>query len=123
MNCLKNIGISCIFSVGLILILTFILTIFNYINFINNGVFTFFEVFNLVVSVFIGGFLVGKKALKKGWLEGIKFGLVFCFLMFLINYLGFDMNVSFKFIMFNIIILVVAMFGGMVGISFRKEKK
>jgi len=123
MNCLKNIGVSCIFSISLILILTFILTIFNYINFINDGFLIFFEVFNLVISIFVGGFFVGKKSYKKGWLEGIKFGFIFTVLMVLINYLGFDVNISVKFIIFNIIILVVAMFGGMVGISFRKEKK
>ena len=123
MNWLKNIGISFVISIGFILILTFVLTIFSYFDIINNGLFTFFEVFNLIVSVFIGGFFIGKKHSKKGWLEGIKFGIIFIIILFFISYFIYDISINLKYVLFNIIILVVTMFGGMVGINFRKEKK
>ena len=81
MNCLKKIGISCLYSFGFVLFLTFILTFFNYFDIFDGGFFTFFMIFNFVFSVFLGGFLIGKKSLKKGWLEGLKFGLVFLILV------------------------------------------
>lgn len=122
MRCLKNIGISCLYSYGFILILTFILTILNYINFID-GMFIFFMLFNLILSVFIGGFIIGKKSLKKGWLEGLKFGFVFLIILSILNYLGFSSNFSFKFFVFSCIILVSSILGGMIGIGFKAEKK
>jgi len=123
MKVLKNIGISIFVSFVLVLVLTFILTVFNYFDFINNGFFVFFLIFNLVVSIFVGGFIIGKKSNKKGYLEGLKFGFAMCFILFLLNYLGFEKSMNLKFVVFNLIILVCSMFGGMVGISFRSSKK
>lgn len=122
MRCLKNIGISCLYSYGFIFVLTFILSFFNYINFIE-GMFTFFMVFNLILSVFIGGFVCGKRSLKKGWLEGLKYGFVFLFIITLLNILGFSSNLTIKYFVFCCIILVSSILGGMVGIGFRHEKK
>ena len=121
MKCLKNIGISCLYSYGFIFVLTFILSFFNYINFID-GLFSFFMIFNLVLSVFIGGFICGKKALKKGWLEGLKYGFVFLFILTLLNVLGFSNGLSLKYFVFCSIILVSSILGGMIGIGFRHEK-
>lgn len=121
MKCLKNIGISCLYSYGFIFVLTFILSLFNYINFID-GLFTFFMIFNLVLSVFIGGFICGKRALKNGWLEGLKYGFVFLFILTLLNILGFSNSLSLKYFVFSSIILVSSIMGGMIGIGFRHEK-
>ena len=122
MRCLKNIFISCLYSYGFIFVFTFVLTFLNYINFID-GFFTFFMIFNLVFSVFIGAFICGKRSLKNGWLEGIKFGFVFLIILTLLNFLGFSSDISLKYFVFCIIILVSSILGGMVGISFRREKK
>ncbi len=122
MRCLKNIGISCLYSYGFIFILTFLLSFFNYVNFIE-GSFTFFMIFNLILSVFIGGFVCGKRSLKKGWLEGLKYGFVFLIILTLLNFLGFSNSLSLKYFVFCSIILVSSILGGMIGISFRCEKK
>lgn len=122
MRCIKNIGISCLYSYGFIFVLTFILSFFNYINFID-GAFTFFMILNFIVSVFIGGFVCGKRSLKKGWLEGLKYGFVFLVILSLLNVLGFSNSLSIKYFVFCCIVLVSSIFGGMVGIGFRNEKK
>lgn len=122
MRCIKNIGISCLYSYGFIFVLTFILSFFNYINFID-GAFTFFMILNFIVSVFIGGFVCGKRSLKKGWLEGLKYGFVFLIILSLLNVLGFSNSLCIKYFVFCCIVLVSSIFGGMVGIGFRNEKK
>ncbi len=121
MRCIKNIGISCLYSYGFIFVLTFILSFFNYINFID-GAFTFFMILNFIVSVFIGGFVCGKRSLKKGWLEGLKYGFVFLIILSLLNVLGFSNGLSLKYFVFCSIILVSSILGGMIGIGFRHEK-
>ena len=122
MRCLKNIGISCLYSYGFIFVFTFILSLLNYANIVD-GMFTFFMIFNLVFSVFIGGFVIGKRSLKKGWLEGLKYGFVFLIILTLLNYLGFSTGVSLKYFVFCSIILVSSILGGTIGIGFSKEKK
>ncbi len=122
MRCLKNIGISCLYSYGFIFVFTFILTFLNYANIID-GMFTFFLIFNLVISVLIGGFVCGKRSLKKGWLEGLKYGFVFLIILTLLNVLGYSNGLSIKYFVFCSIILVSSILGGMIGIGFRKEKK
>ena len=121
MRCLKNIGISCLYSYGFIFVLTFILSLFNYVNFID-GMFTFFMIFNFVLSVIVGGFCIGRRSLKKGWLEGLKFGFVFLVILSLLNIFGFSNSLSLKYFVFSCIVLVSSILGGMIGIGFSKEK-
>ncbi len=123
MNYLKNLGISFLYSVGSLLILIFLLTLFNYINFIDGGFFTFFMIFDLVFSVFLGAFVLSRNCLDKGWFEGLKFGFIFLVIISLLNYFGFNYHFNIKYIVFSIIILVSSLLGGMIGINFKKEKK
>ena len=123
MNYLKNLGLSFLYSLISILVLTFILTIFNYINLIKGGFFTFFLIFNLALSVFLGSFKISKESNNKGWFEGLKFGFLFILVITLFNYFILSLNPNFKYLIFSIIILICSLFGGMVGINFKKEKK
>lgn len=123
MNFIKNIGVSFIYSIVSLLVFTFILTFLNYINVISGGFFVFLLIFNMVFSIFLGSFMVSKKCNSNGWFEGLKFGCVFLLFVSLLDYFGFSFSFNLKFLMFSIIILVSSIFGGMVGINFRKEKK
>ena len=123
MNYLKNLGISFLYSIGSLLILIFLLTLFNYINFIDGGFFIFFMIFDLVFSVLLGSIMLSRNCNNKGWFEGLKFGFIFLLFISLLDYFGFSFSFNFKYLVFSIIILVSSLFGGMVGINFRKEKK
>ena len=123
MNYLKNLGVSFLYSIVSLLVLIFLLTLFNYINFIDGGFFIFFMIFDLVFSVFLGSFILSRSCSDKGWFEGIKFGFIFLLFITLLNYFGFNFNFNIKYLIFSIIILVSSLFGGMVGINFKKEKK
>ena len=92
-----------------------------YINFINNGWFIFFMIFNLVLSTFIGSFIVGKNSKQKGYLEGIKFGLILLLIVSIINFIGYSTKFNIKYIMFGLIIIISSMTGGMTGIGFKKN--
>lgn len=121
MNFLKNCGFGCLYSFISIFFLTFILSLFSYIDFVNSGWFVFFMIFNLVLSIFIGAFIVGRGSKCKGFLEGIKFGFVVLLIISVINFLGFDSTFSMKYVLFCLIILASSMLGGMVGIGFKKN--
>ena len=65
--------------------------------------------------MFISGFIVGKKSNKKGWLEGLKVGLLFFLILILSNIL-FIKDFSFKIIIYIFILILPSMVGSMIGI-------
>ena len=81
----KNLGFSLLFIIGSLLILTLLLTFFNYFNLFSNGLVSTFKIIIPIISLFAGGFFIGKKSSKKGWLEGLKLSLIFTIILILFN--------------------------------------
>ena len=75
MNYIKNIGISFLFITGIILVLTLLISILNYFNIITGSFLSVFKILTCIISLFVGGFVIGKNSNKKGWLEGLKLSL------------------------------------------------
>lgn len=121
MKFLKNIGISLIYIIGIILISTFILTIFNYFNIISGTALSVFKILICTISLFVGGFIIGKNSSKNGWLEGFKLSLIFLLLIVIFNYLAFDSVLSLKNILYYVIIIVSCIFGSIIGINLNKK--
>jgi len=114
---LKNIGRSFIYTLASFFILTILLTVLNYFNIFNSSIANIFKVINLIIAIFLGSFILGHRSMKKGWLEGLKYGLIFGVVLFLFNYLGLG-----KFNIFvYLIVLITSVIGGMLGISFKKN--
>ena len=98
--------------VGL-LISGLIITIFNYFNILPNAL-KYFKLILIVLSFFIGGSYIGRKAQNKGYLEGIKIAVVSIVILFLLSYAGFGNKP-------NLIIFLSCIFGSIIGIN--KSKK
>ncbi|MDD3821810.1 MAG: TIGR04086 family membrane protein [Bacilli bacterium] len=103
-----------------VLITTFLLTLFNYYDILTNNIVSYLKFLLVIIIVFIGGIKIGKKAQKKGWLEGLKLGLILTFLIFLFSYLGLKTNINLKSFIYYLIIISTTTLGGMFGIS-KKE--
>lgn len=116
---LKNFAISFLYSIVSLLFLMFVFTVLNYFNVINSGL---FMIFNIVFSIFLGSFILSKNGNNKGWLEGIKFGVIYIIFISLLNIFAFNFKFSLKYIVFLLILLISSIFGGMVGINFKKKK-
>ena len=86
MNYLKKISISLLWIISSILVLTLIISFLNYFNIISDKVISIFKILIPVVSLFIGGFITGKRSKNKGWLEGLKLGLLFSILLVIFNF-------------------------------------
>lgn len=124
MNYLKNVGIAFIYIICFLLGLTFISTLFNYINLFGNTFINVLKVIIPVISLFVGGFVIGKRTGKKGWLEGIKLSLIFLVFLTIFNYLTLDFSMSLKAIIYYIILMIATTFGSMIGVNkFKPEKK
>lgn len=113
----KDLGISLLFIIGSFIILTFLMTTLNYFNLFSSGLVSVFKIIIPIFSLFLGGFIIGKKSSKKGWLEGLKLSLIFTIILILFNLLGLGNKIEFKNILYYIIIIASCMFGGMLGIN------
>lgn len=123
MNFIKNISLSILYIILTILILSFILTLFSYFNIIGDKVVSIFKIIIPVLSLFVGGFLLGKKSLKKGWLEGLKLSLIFLILLIIFEYLALDQSFNIKNILYYLILSISSIFGSMIGISKKASNK
>ncbi len=117
MNYIKNVTFSILYIIGFILFLTFILTLFSYFNILSSKVVSIFKILIPVISLFIGGFYLGKRSNKKGWFEGLKLGLIFLILLVIFEFLALNINFEVKNILYYLIILASTSFGSIVGIN------
>lgn len=117
MTYLMKYGKAFLFFLGSLMILLLLLNTLSYFNVIGNGFVKGFSYVIFFVSYFISGFVNGKYSKKKGWLEGLKFGFILLTFIQLINFLIFKSSFSFPYLIFEIISLLVIVFGSMIGIN------
>lgn len=96
-----------------------ILTVFNYLGIFNNGVIRVLEIILILVSVFISSYLLGKRSKSKGYLEGLKLGVLFILILFIINIIISKFKLSV--LIYYFIILITSILGSMIGINFKKK--
>lgn len=118
---LKKLGKALLTSLLIILILSFIITLLNYINLFNLNIVNAFSYITPFIALFIGGLAMGKSSLNKGWLEGIKFGIICVIIFIMFNYLAFDSFFNISNIILYIITIISSILGSMIGINIKKN--
>lgn len=103
-----------------LLVFSFIGTLFNYFDVINGKVMSICNFMVFIFSMGLGGFVIGKNALKNGWLEGFKIGIIFILIILVFN-LIFIHDINMKSVIFYIILIISSTIGSMFGIN-KKEK-
>ena len=121
MNYLKKFGLSLVYIIGITLVSTFLITLLNYFNIISGTTLTISKILILVISLFIGGVVTGRRSSKKGWLEGLKLALIFLVIIILFNYLGLGNTPKIKNILYYSIIIISCIFGSIIGINKRNN--
>lgn len=102
------------------IILTFLLaTTLYYFNIISPSTYNILKLIFLLLSLFVNSFVLGKNALKKGYLEGLKLSIPLILLFLIITL--FNQSFTFKNLLYYLILIITASFGSMVGISRKKE--
>jgi putative membrane protein (TIGR04086 family) len=69
------------------------------------------------IGLFGGGFLSGGKRKEKGWLIGGITGLIYSFVVFLFQYLGYDRLFSAEQVIYHTCYTLIAMMGGILGVN------
>lgn len=107
----KNLLITLIFFT----ISTLLLTIFNYFNIIGYQILNIGKIIIPILTLIFSGLLMGKKANKNGWLEGLKISLIIVVILIIITLI---MNeFSPKKLTFFLILIISGIFGSILGIN------
>lgn len=69
------------------------------------------------VALFFGGFISGKRAKENGWIIGALTGVLYAFVVFLIQYLGFNHGFSGKQELYFLMYIAISSLGGMIGVN------
>lgn len=72
------------------------------------------------VALLFGGISSGKKTGNKGWYYGGLTGLVYCFILFIVGFLGFDSGMSLNSFFILMLSFAVGALGGMLGVNMKK---
>ncbi len=109
----KVILIGLLFMVGF----AFLLSILQNFNLFYGKVSEVFMFIYMAILFFIIGFLVGKKATHKGYLEGIKISLSLIFILIVINVLFYQTGFSLERTIYYFILILSSTMGSMIGIN------
>ena len=122
MKQIKNYSISTGITLGTILILSFIINIFNYYDLIPKSIYKTILILVTALSILIGSYLLGKKTEKKGYIEGLKYSVLIIALFYIIAFLAFDKTITISSLLYYLIIVTTSGIGAMIGIN-KKDKK
>lgn len=115
MNYLK----SFILSIIIFISSSIIITIFNYFNIINGIFLKIIFLLIPIISIFIGSYKLGKLSNQKGFIEGIKYGIIWILIFMIINLI--IKNFTPLSIIYFIILIFLSILGSILGIN-RKKK-
>lgn len=119
---IKKLGQNLLTSFIILIIGIIIISFLSYVNILGGKVLAVFKILISFIAIIVGSFKQGIKSTKRGFLEGLKIGLLFTIFYMLINLIFFKLF-AIKNLLYYILILFVSMCGGMLGISKRKEEK
>lgn len=117
METIKKYFISLGITLGLTIAFAFFVNILNYFDLLSMNTYKVIIVLTTAVSAAVGSYILGKKTDRKGYLEGIKFGIILILLMWIISFLAFDQSFSISSIIYYLIFIITSSIGSMFGIN------
>ena len=112
----KYLGYYCLF----LILLVFTCSLFNLIGVNSTITNLIIFLFNLGVY-FIFGFKSGKKAVSKGYIEGLKVSGLFLLVLFVINLFSAKNIFSISTLIYYVILILAGTLGSMLGINKKED--
>ena len=117
LNKLKSYFKVILIGLLFMMIFAFLLGVLQNFNLFYGKVSEVFMFIYMAILFFIIGFLVGKKATHKGYLEGIKISLSLIFILIVINVLFYQTGFSLERTIYYFILILSSTMGSMIGIN------
>lgn len=115
---IKRIKKPILLAVGLLLYLL-TLSLLNYLGAMSLSFAVKLNFVFMAVLMFIFGLSFGKKASKKGYLEGLKLGGIAALVLFILNII-FYRNFDLQLFLYYLVLIASSTIGSMIGINLRR---
>ena len=109
---------SLLISLFILIVLSLIINLLYYYDVISTSSINYFKIMIIIISFFISGFILGKKTINKGYLEGIKLSIITIIIMILLSIILHSFKISN--ILYYLITSISIIFGSMIGITKKK---
>jgi putative membrane protein (TIGR04086 family) len=110
---------SIVYTIITIIIGSIITTILNYFNIINGITLKIIMLLIPLIGISIGSFLIGKTSTQKGYIEGLKYGLLWIIILLIINLI--IKNFTIISIIYYSILLLISILTSILGINTKKD--
>ena len=95
-----------------VLIITLILSLFSYLDFISNKVYGYLELISVLLILYFNGKILGNRKDTYSFLEGVKLGIFVLLILILINLL-FVHTFNSRLLIYYIMIILIPILGSM----------
>lgn len=107
-----------LYSLGILFIFTFFITILNYIGLISGLPLKIIKIIIPIICYALGGFMIGKGSDKKGWLSGIEIGLMLTIVLLILN-LIFKTKITIIILAYYLVLTSISVIFSILGINKR----
>lgn len=101
----------------IILLVSFIFSLLLRFTSLTESSFSWLIIVFTFVALMVGGFVSGGKSKQRGWLVGAGTGLLYTLLVFLVQYLGYNVIFSVQQYLFHGGFIIAAIIGGIFGVN------
>lgn len=108
-----------LYSLGILFIFTFFITILNYIGLISGLPLKIIKIIIPIVCYVVAGFMIGKQSDKKGWLSGIEIGLMLTIVLLILNLL-FNTKSTIIVVAYYLALIAISTISSILGINRKK---
>ena len=115
MKYLKKLFKNLLYTFLFFVIFSLLLTTSGYFNIINYQTLVIGKIIIPILSLGFSGLLMGKKATKNGWLEGLKISLIIIAIMTIFTLI--TQSFTPKILTFFLILILSGIFGSIIGIN------
>lgn len=115
-------GFGVIVVVAIIMVSSFLLSLLLRFTSLNQQSISWVVLALAILALFIGGMVSGKKGKEKGWFVGGGTGLLFSILVFLVQYLGYQVQFDAEQSLYHLGYLIVSALGGMIGVNLSSHR-
>lgn len=114
----KNYLISIGYFFIILLTSTLIITTLNYFNLLPSKIVSIIKLLIPIISITIASYNIGIKSKQKGYLEGIKIGIIIITIFIIITLI--TDKIQIKTIIYYLIVLLTSILSSMLGINRKK---
>jgi putative membrane protein (TIGR04086 family) len=107
---------------GIILTCSIIISLLLRFTSLSESSFTWIIIGLSFLALFLGGFVSGKKGKEKGWFLGAGTGFLFSILVFLVQYLGYQIQFDSLQYLYHFGYMLVSLIGGILGVNLANQR-